>query len=224
MTMRPSLFLQLALVVGLLASSACSSIDSSKNDTFVSPTLMEEERNPALLESRLLTMTSPTIIRRGELAIIELTFASVTDSSLGLLPPLPKANKISNILAEAKLELTGTNVRPPGLLSQPLYPSRDISFEWYFHPQEIGIESGTVWLFLRFIPQEEYTNSVKIASAPGTQLIVAALPVEFTVISLGVISGSLARVLGIAGLLLAIVLALPLLLKGFSWSGSRQMK
>jgi hypothetical protein len=71
----------------------------------------------------------------------------------------------------------------------------------------VGRYSGTIWFSLRFVPKGEANN-------PERVLPVAALPVEFEVVSIADLTGGTARLLGIIGTFLGFLLALPFLVDG----------
>jgi hypothetical protein len=200
--MRIKLTLSLLLLAALSLTFACAAPAPARTvDLFAVPTDLASAP-AALLEPRLLTLVHPAVVRVGDLAVIRLTFAPGPEDVLGLTVPRADVFASYTIIAEAKLDLPGLAVRPPGLVSQPLEAGRGVTFTWYIQPQETGQVTGTAWFFLRFAPQ---------AGGPGSELPVAALPVEFAVVSLAGLDGGAARVVGAIGALIGLLLALPFL-------------
>lgn len=95
-----------------------------------------------------------------------------------------------NVIAEARLDLAPSDVRPAELLSAALVRGSGATFYWEVTPREEGILRGTVWLYLRFIPK---------AGGEETRQPVYAPLVEVRSMSMLMQTGSEARLLGVVG-------------------------
>lgn len=168
---------------------------------------------PALAEPRLLTLVSPAVVRLGDYAVIRLTFAPDPGGIPAPATFFADAPVFRAAIAEARLEMPGIVVHPPGTLSQPLAAGQSAVFTWRVRPQERGQARGTVWFFLRFVSREGRAETAGQVAGAESRLPVAALPVCFEVVSLVGLSGGEARLLGGAGVFLALLLAFPLLLE-----------
>jgi hypothetical protein len=126
--------------------------------------------------------------------------------------PLADTDTVYNIIAEAELDLPGAVIRPPGVVSQPLRAGQCIAFSWSIRPEEIGWYHGTAWFTLRIVPQD----LDGLPDAHSSEIPVAALPVDFKVVSLVGVTGGQARTLGTIGIFLGFLLGLPFLVEGFT--------
>ena len=205
--MRIKLTLSLFLVAAISLTFACGTPASSRTVSLLPSGLADSSAPAALLEPRLLTLDWPTVIRLGDVATIRLTLMMDADRGLTVTVPLGDVYAGYNVITEAELDLPRLPVRPPGVVSQSLLPGQNITFSWSIRPGEVGRYSGTVWFTLRFVPSGQ-------ANSPESELPVAALPVEFEVLSLAGLTGGSARLLGTIGTFLGLLLALPFLLEG----------
>lgn len=169
---------------------------------------------PAIPETRRLVLEYPPHIRLGDSEIIRLTLemdnqgnltptaiveGNVTKGESVLIPNLYKTH---NVIAEARLDLAGVEVRPAETISEPLLPGQSVTFYWSVRPHETGHYSGTVWLHLRFLPKAGGQESRKTISA---QLI------EIEATSFLGLPASVARTTGTIGSLLGSILSFPFL-------------
>ncbi len=167
---------------------------------------------PAISESRRVTLEYPPNIRAGDSDVVRLTLEVDT---LGNVTPTAetKGNKVTgktvkipnlydthNVIAEARLDLAGVDVRPSGEISEPLLPGESVTFYWSVHPTASGAYRGTVWLFLRFVDKVTKEESRKAVSAQSVQI---------TTRELFEIGGSLARTVGGVGSVVGAVLGCP---------------
>jgi len=221
--MRIKLTLSLFLLAAISLTFACGTPASSRtlrqgfdrlnlpaqgSAVSLSPSGLAVSSGPAaLLEPRLLTLDWPKIIRLDDMATILLTLTVDVDGRRSGTIPLADVYAGYNVIAEAELDLPRLQVHPPGVVSQPLLPGQSITFSWSVRPGEVGRYSGKVWFTLRFVPSGQANN-------PESDLPVAALPVEFEVDSIAGLSGGSARLLGIIGTFLGLILALPFLVDG----------
>ncbi len=166
---------------------------------------------PAILEARRLNLEWPPTIRVGDSDVIRLTLE--VDDQGNLTPTaqieghetrgetvfIPDLYDTHNVLAEARLDMSGMQVTPEGEVSEPLAPGQSVSFFWSVRPVDVGTYRGTIWMHLRFIPLDGSAESRK----PLTAQLVEVRAVNF--LGLG---GLAARLLGVLGTLVGSVLGL----------------
>ena len=167
---------------------------------------------PAVPEARLLTLEYPSAIRAGDSDVVRLTL-EVDD--LGHLTPtvsvagnttqgqvvlIPDVYETHNVVAEARLDLAGVDVKPEGLVSEPLVRGQKVTFYWSIQPAEIGHFKGTVWFYLHFVPRGAGEESRQALSAQTIEIDSTAL--------LGLKAGW-ARWLGLAGTFFGSLLGFP---------------
>ena len=124
--------------------------------TFVMP-------EPALPERRRLTLEFPPQIRAGDSDLVRLTLelddlgnltptAQVSGNVVsGEVVEIPNLYESHHVIAEARFDLAGMEVRPAELISEPLAQGKTATFYWSIRPPEAGVYRGTVWLYLRFV-------------------------------------------------------------------------
>lgn len=132
---------------------------------------------PAINESRRLTLEFPPQIRVGEGEVIRLTLEVDTlgnltptavfegDTIRGEVVAIPNLYETHNVTAEARLDLAGMDVKPADLISEPLLPGQSVTFYWSIRPREVGVYRGTIWLYLRFVNKSNGEESRKTVSA-----------------------------------------------------------
>ncbi len=99
--------------------------------------------------------------------------------------------------------MAGVEVAPADLVSQPMQPGDRVEFIWSVKPEGVGTLRGTVWLYLRFIPKDGGQES---------KSTLAVKTIEVRVANLLGLSGTSARLLGIAGMVVGSFLGLDNLL------------
>lgn len=169
---------------------------------------------PALPERRRLTLEFPPRIRAGDSDVVRLTL-EVDD--LGNLTPtaqvggnvvtgevieIPNLYETHHVIAEARFDIAGMEVRPPDLASAPLSQGTSAVFYWSIRSQEVGNYRGTIWLYLRFVDKSSGEESRKTVSAQ----IVEIEAVNF----LG-LSGEFARMTGVVGSVVGTIIGFPFL-------------
>lgn len=172
------------------------------------------ELAPAVPEARRLTLEYPSAIRAGDADVVRLTL-EVDD--LGNLTPtvsvagnttqgqvllIPDVYETHNVVAEARLDLAGVDVKPEGLVSEPLLRGQKVTFYWSVQPAEIGHFKGTAWFYLRFVPR---------GAGEASRQALSAQTVEFDSTALFGLKAGLARWLGLAGTFLGSILGFPFL-------------
>lgn len=178
----------------------------------VNPTSMAVTSQPAMPERRFLTLEFPPKMRAGDADIIRLTL-EVDD--LGNLTPtaefegnvvtgevieIPNLYETHHVVAEARFDLAGVEVRPTELISAPLAQGQPAVFYWSVRPNEVGVYRGTVWLYLRFVDKSTGEESRKTVSA---QIV------EIEAVNLLGLSANFARATGLVGSLVGTVIGFP---------------
>jgi hypothetical protein len=169
---------------------------------------------PAIPERRRLTVEFPPQIRAGDSDLVRLNLEL---DDLGNLTPtaeiggnvvsgevveIPNLYESHHVIAEARFDLAGVDVRPADLVSEALEPGNSVTFRWSIRPAEVGVYRGTIWLYLRFVDKQTGEESRKTVSAQ----IVEIEAVNF----LG-LSGEWARTTGIIGSVVGTVIGFPFL-------------
>lgn len=175
---------------------------------------------PAVPEERLLTLEFPPAIRAGDSDVIRLTLAVDTQGDLtptvstagnvihGEKVSIPNVYATHNVLAEARLDLAGMEVRPADTVGEPLLPGQNATFFWSVRPADVGNYRGTLWLFLHFVPKNGGAESRQPLSAQ---------PIEIEATALFGIRAETARWLGLAGTFVSSLLGLPFLEEALKW-------
>jgi len=167
---------------------------------------------PAIPERRRLTLEFPPQIRAGDSDLVRLTL-EVDD--LGNLTPtaqiggnviagevveIPNLYESHHVIAEARFDLAGMEVRPAELVSEPLAPGNSVTFRWSIRPPDVGVYRGTIWLYLRFVDKQTGEESQKTVSA---QLV------EIEAVNFLGLSGEFARTTGVIGFVVGIIIGFP---------------
>jgi len=178
----------------------------------VLPTFIAVTAQPAMPERRYLTLEFPPKIRAGDSDIVRLTL-EVDD--LGNLTPTAEieGNVITgevieilnlyethHVIAEARFDIAGVEIRPTELISAPLAQGQSAVFYWSIRPDEAGVYRGTIWLYLRFVDKSNGDESRKTVSA---QIV------EIEAVNLLGLSANVARSTGLIGSLVGTVLGFP---------------
>jgi hypothetical protein len=169
-----------------------------RRETIVLP-LLPAPGMLSLPEARTIHLKFSPVMRAGDSQIVELNLSAdgvATDTSL---------YEQYRVIAEARLDLPFADVRPADIVSTALGEGGAATFYWEVNPREEGELRGTVWLYLRLVPQ---------AGGEETRQPVSAQLIGIRSKSMLGRTGSQARALGVVGLLLGLVaqalrLALP---------------
>jgi hypothetical protein len=174
----------------------------------------------SLPEYRRLTLEFPPQMRVGDSEVVRLTLEADT---LGHITPTAvlEGNKITggvvqvpnlydthNVVAEARLDLAGADIRPADVIDEPLLPGQSVTFFWSVHPMSMGTFSGTAWLFLIFVDK---------ASAAESRMPLSAQPIEIQATNFLGLNGGVARSLGGIGTILGAVLGFPFATDILKW-------
>ncbi|HEX5810276.1 MAG TPA: hypothetical protein VFY25_16515, partial [Anaerolineales bacterium] len=167
---------------------------------------------PALPERRRLTLEFPAELRAGDSDLVRLTLevddlGNITPTAeiggnvvTGEVIEIPNLYETHHVIAEARFDIAGMEVRPAELRGEPLAPGNSATFYWSIHPQQAGVYRGTVWLYLRFVHKSTGEESRKAVSA---QIV------EIEAVNLLGMSGSFARTTGVVGSVVGTILGFP---------------
>ena len=167
---------------------------------------------PAIPESRRLTLEYPPHIRVGDSDLMRLTLevdslGNVTPTAVvqgnivsGKVIQIPNVYDTHDVFAEARLDIAGLNVQPPDVESESLTQGQSATFYWSIQPANAGTFRGTVWFDLRFVDK---------ASGKESQQTISAQPVQIDANNFLGFSGGLARVAGGVGSIVGVVLGFP---------------
>ncbi|MEI6291750.1 MAG: hypothetical protein WCP19_15115, partial [Chloroflexota bacterium] len=123
-----------------------------------------EPGSQTILENRLVTVDYPQFIRVGESDNVMLEFLLDPVAEQAAENGKNPSNSTStgpgkdvfqefNVLLECRLEMAGMIIRPEELISEPLLPGKSLKFYWNLMPTQAGVQEGTVWIYLRYIPK-----------------------------------------------------------------------
>jgi hypothetical protein len=164
---------------------------------------------PALLEKRLIELEWPHRIREKDSDLIVLSILMDDQGELtvsgGTPIDIPNIYETHNIVAVARLDMAGLEAYRDEL-REPLRPGRAVAFRWSVRANDAGRYRGVVWLHLELIPR---------AGGPVERILLMARTIEIEAVTVFGMSGSAARVLGIAGVLLSTVLGFPFIQRQF---------
>jgi hypothetical protein len=178
----------------------------------VNPTSVAVTSQPAMPERRYLTLEFPPKIRAGDADIIRLTLevddlGNITPTSqiegnvvTGEVIEIPNLYDTHHVIAEARFDLAGVQIRPSELISAPLAQGESAVFYWSIRPNEVGVYRGTIWFYLRFVDKSNGEESRKTVSA---QIV------EIEAVNLLGLSANLARTTGLVGSLVGTVIGFP---------------
>lgn len=167
---------------------------------------------PAIPERRRLTLEFPPQIRAGDSDLVRLTLEVDDMGNLtptaeiggnvieGEMVEIPNLYESHHVIAEARFDLAGMEVRPADLVSEPLAPGNSVTFRWSVRPQDVGLYRGTIWLYLRFVDKQTGEESQKTVSA---QLV------EIEAVNFLGLSGEFARTTGIIGSVVGTIIGFP---------------
>jgi hypothetical protein len=167
---------------------------------------------PAIPETRRLTLEYPPRIRAGDSDVVRLTLevdqsGNITPTAVveghvitGDVIEIPNLYETHYVIAEARFDVAGIQVSPPELTSQTLSPGQTVRFFWSIRPEQVGTYRGTVWLYLRFVDK---------VSAAESQKAVSAQIVEIEAVNLFGIPANVVRIAGGAGSVIGSIIGFP---------------
>ncbi len=219
----PLLVAIIALLLGILACAGSAAPATSEQPGAAQPTAMlpvvnsteiPETAQPAMPERRYLTLEFPPKIRAGDSDVVRLTLevddkgnivptAEIEGNVIkGQVIEVPNLYETHHVIAEARFDVAGMEVRPTELISEPLTQGTSATFYWSIRPTEVGKYRGTIWLYLRFVDKSTGEESRNTVSAQ----IVDIEAVNF----LG-LSANLARSTGVVGSVVGTIIGFPFL-------------
>lgn len=163
-------------------------------------------------ERRYLTLEFPPKIRAGDSDIVRLTLevddlGNITPTAeiegnviTGEVIEIPNLYETHHVVAEARFDIAGVEIRPTELISAPLAQGQSAVFYWSIRPGEAGVYRGTIWLYLRFVDKSSGDESRKTVSA---QIV------EIEAVNLLGLPANVARSTGLIGSLVGTVLGFP---------------
>ena len=208
------LSVQLACGLGASAPAPTPAPTSSAASAPTPTESISVPASPAIPETRLLTLEFPPSIRYGDSDLVRLTLAMDTQGNLtptavtkgnstqGQILNVPNLYDTHTVLAEARLDMAGVDVRPPGQIGEPLLPGQTVTFFWSVAPRDVGTYRGTVWFYLHFYPK---------TGGQDTRQALSAQPIEIESTSLFGLQATPARWLGVVGTFISSLLGLPFL-------------
>ena len=167
---------------------------------------------PAINESRRLTLEFPPTIRAGDSDIVRLILevddlGNITPTPqfdgnviTGKIVQIPNLYNSHHVIAESRFDIAGMEIRPAELVSVPLGPGQSATFSWSIRPPEVGVYRGTIWLYLRFVDKRNGEES---------RITVSAQIVQIEAVNLFGLSGSFARTTGLIGSVIGTVIGIP---------------
>ncbi len=186
----------------------------------VVPTAFAAAPPPAILESRRLTLEYPPQIRVGDSDVIRLTLevdtlGNITPTAYiegnvisGNIVQIPNLFDTHNVIAEARLDLAGVQIRPDAQVDEPLLPGQSVTFFWSVQPVDSGTFRGTAWLALIFVDK---------ASGAVSRKAISAQPVEIEGTKFLGAGGVFARTFGGIGTAVGAVLGFPFVTDILKW-------
>lgn len=115
---------------------------------------------------------------------------------------IPNLYETHFVTAEARIDMAGMEIQPPGAVFEPMNPGRPVKFFWSIRPQETGLYRGTVWLHLVFVDR---------LSGEESRMAVSAQVVEIEAVDFFGFSVNLARTSGVVGSVVGGIVGFPFL-------------
>jgi hypothetical protein len=175
---------------------------------------------PAVAESRMLTVEFPPQIRAGDSDLIRLTLdvdelgnltataETAGNVTQGEVVQIPNIYETHNIVAEARLDMAGVQINPSGAISEPLRPGQTVTYYWSVRAEDVGIYRGTLWFYLRFVPLDGGAEQRQALSAQK---------IEIEAVNFFGLKAQPARFLGAAGTVVSAILGMPFLEGILKW-------
>ncbi len=157
---------------------------------------------PVFPEQRLITLEWPGGIRVGDSDIVRLRLevdeaGQITPTAFfedhqvqAELVEIESLYDTHVIRAEARLEILGLEISPPGTTDRRLLPGEPVEFSWTLRPEATGTYRGTVWLMVRYFPMDGGEEMEKT---------LFSRPLEINGQNLLGLGGQAARLLGLLG-------------------------
>ena len=123
--------------------------------------------NNSILESEQFSIYWPEKIRTGASDTIQI-LVELDQDFLSIDNPALTNDFQENITMdayyvnlEARVELAGIDIDPPGMMSKNILPGQKINFTWVIVGNFAGDYKGTIWLYLNLIPKQISEKSIK---------------------------------------------------------------
>lgn len=167
---------------------------------------------PAMPERRYLKLEFPPRIRTGDSDIIRLTLE--VDDKGNIVPTaevegnvvtgevieIPNLYETHHVIAEARFDIAGMEIRPTELISTPISQGQTAVFYWSVRATDVGVYRGTIWLYLRFVDKSSGEESRKTVSAQ----LVEVEAVNFFGLPVNVV-----RSFGVVGSVIGTIISFP---------------
>jgi hypothetical protein len=209
------------LALGLLICGTCLLVWATipvKDRVRVQTVLPQEMRLPndeqapqAVVEVRQVRLEWPGSMRIGDEGKIMMTFEPSQEGSgyAGEVVELRNVYDSYNLMAEGRFEAAGIRVDPANPVRESLPEGQRVQYQWKMRVDKQGNYTGRVWLLLRYLPLD---------GRPASQTPIYVSEVDIRAISLGGISGPLARLLGGLGVALGVLLNYNVMM---SWTNKK---
>lgn len=203
--LRPALFLFFLALTLVFAFWASGPLPRRQQE--LSLRVVEMSAPQAVMQRWTVSLETPSRLRVGDAELIRLHLSPAeplqSSPSFPALPGdvvLPALAETSALIAEARLDLAGVEVRPSETVSEPLLPGRALTFFWSVRATQPGEYHGVAWLHLRLISPE------------GERRYALAAPeVRLQVVTLWGLSASAARWLSLLWAVITFFLGFPYL-------------
>ncbi|MGE5642206.1 MAG: hypothetical protein ACM3Y8_04270 [Byssovorax cruenta] len=176
------------------------------------PTSVPVTAQPAMPERRYLKLEFPPKVRAGDSDVVRLTLE--VDDKGNIVPTaevegnvvkgevieIPNLYETHHVIAEARFDIAGVEVRPSELISEPISQGQTAIFYWSIRPTETGIYRGTIWVYLRFVDK---------VSGEESQKTVSAQLVEIEAVNFLGLPVNVARSTGVIGSLVGTIIGFP---------------
>ena len=154
------------------------------------------------------SLTWTSRIRTGETGTLKLDFDSAELGIGGIAASGAETNNFENIrqfplhstdhiLLETRVELPGVLIQPGEELIQPLQSGKELSFNWQFTPYESGEIEGEIWIYLNMLSEDQGDDS---------RYPISILSIHVLSMDLFGMTGQTARIFGIMGICIALIL------------------
>lgn len=181
--------------------------------------LVESAAPQTVIGRWIIQIETPRELRVGDAELIRLLVLPADDSPGTPQPAFPGppgdisfpgALAATTMVAEARLDLAGLEIRPDQTISEPLLPGKAVLFFWSVRAAQPGEYSGVAWLHLRLISTE------------GERVIpLSAQEVRLQVRTLWGLSANAARGLSLLWAILTFFLGFPYLKDIVLWIKAR---
>jgi hypothetical protein len=181
--------------------------------------LLTTETPQVVLGRWRVQLETPQYLRLGDAGLVRLSLLPLGESSSAPEGPSLPGDVVlpadafgattatrPTMIAEARLDLAGMEVRPDQEISEPLFPGQPLTFFWSVRAVQAGEYHGVAWLHLRLLTDGE-----------ETRLPLSAQEVRLQVRTLWGLSVSTARWLSLLWGTLTFVLGFPYLKEVALW-------